>query len=558
MIILVGVSVTIAINGGLFDITKKAAKRTEKAEKAEQELSSERIKIDDTWYDSFEDYVKGKASAIQKVEDLDENNTTFIYNPRGWTNGEVKVSINTTALTTGYTLQYSTDGIVWNDYITGTEIPVSRNGAVYAKLVDNMGNGGDSATGNVENIDTTGPTITTALSSPSATTSSIDLSIGATDAESGFSKIEWYYKQSTASTYTPVMPPADTEMFGSTAGTRTEVIKKTTLSGLNPDTTYNIYAIVYDVAGNPTRYPESGTQDVSTARPIPGGNENIEFSYSNENWTNQSVDVTITKASGTEVYTLQYSTDGETWTDYSSPVPMSTNGKIYARLRDASGNGGTPKSEDVKIDTEGPEINTHLKSTSAEGTTIALSITATDSISGISTIEWYYKLSTESEYNTPLIDTYTAMNGSTAGTKTRETKTKTLSGLTTGATYDIYAIVYDVAGNSTRSPSDGNITVATKVDQRTCTGTLIRKVAASDTKLYCNGTCAGSAYHEVSGGFQYECGLCGLTVRAYSDVSARCTSGNWCLGNSSQCKATTTPIGSFKHVIGKIYLHSFQ
>ena len=96
MLILVGVSVTIVINGGLFDITKKAAKRTEKAKKAEQELSSERIKIDEIWYDSFEDYVNGKESAIQGVEDLDETNTTFTYNPKGWTNGQVKVSINTT------------------------------------------------------------------------------------------------------------------------------------------------------------------------------------------------------------------------------------------------------------------------------------------------------------------------------------------------------------------------------------------------------------------------------------------------------------------------------
>ena len=349
-------------------------------------------------------------------------------------------------------MQYSTDGISWSDYILGTEIPVSRNGAIFAKLVDNTGNEGGSATANVANIDTIGPTITTLLNAPSTTTSSINLSIGATDELSGFSKIEWYYKQSTASTYTPVTPVADTEMFGNKAGTKTEVIKETTLSGLNAGTTYNIYAIVYDVAGNPTRYPTSGTKDVSTVA-IPGGDGNINFSYSNTNWTNQSVDVTITKTSGVEEYILQYSTDGNTWTDYSSPVPMSTNGKIYARLRDGSGNGGAAKSEDVKIDTEGPEINTHLNSTSAEGTTIALSITVTDSVSGISKIEWYYKkdIDPESEYaNNKKTDKYTEMNGSTVGETEAKEITKTITGLTEG-TYSIYAEVYDVAGNSTTS-----------------------------------------------------------------------------------------------------------
>ena len=539
MLLLVGVSITIAINGGLFDSTNKAAKKTEKAKKTEQELSTERIKIDDIWYDSFEDYVNGKKSEIQGVEDLDETNTTFTYNPKGWTNGEVKVAINTTALTTGYTLQYSTDGISWSEYIAGTEIPMSRNGTVFAKLVDSEGNEGESASANIANIDTKGPTITTLLNAPSTTTSSINLSIGATDTVSGFSKIEWYYKRSTASTYTLVTPEADTQMNGSTAGIKTEVIKETTLSGLNPDTTYNIYAIVYDVAGNSTRFPESGTQDVSTARPIPEGEGNIDFSYSNENWTNQSVDVTITQTGGIGVYTLQYSTDGETWTDYNSPVPMSTNGKIYARLRDPLGNGGVAKVEEVKIDTEGPEINTHLNSTKAEGTTITLSITATDSVSGISKIEWYYKLSTASEYNTPLTDTYTTMNGSTAGTKARETKTKTLSGLTAGETYNIYAIVYDVAGNPTRSPEDEFVSVTMPtVSPKTCRATLTLKFTNNNRVEECTCSyCTNPSNWRYVGKHgvivnNYECTDCGLQVTTYKieTVTVNCK----CSGSRSE------------------------
>ena len=65
MLLLVGVSITIAIKGGLFDVAKRAAKETEEAKKLEQELANGRVKIDGTWYDSIEDYVGGKVSDDQ-------------------------------------------------------------------------------------------------------------------------------------------------------------------------------------------------------------------------------------------------------------------------------------------------------------------------------------------------------------------------------------------------------------------------------------------------------------------------------------------------------------
>ena len=65
MLLLVGVSITIAIKGGLFDTAKRAAKETEEAKKLEQELASGRVKIDGVWYDSIEDYTKGNASDDQ-------------------------------------------------------------------------------------------------------------------------------------------------------------------------------------------------------------------------------------------------------------------------------------------------------------------------------------------------------------------------------------------------------------------------------------------------------------------------------------------------------------
>ncbi|MDO5556383.1 MAG: hypothetical protein Q4G09_07290, partial [Clostridia bacterium] len=56
MLILVGVSITVAINGGLFGTAKNAKDRTKTAVKAEQKLANGRIKIGDNFYASINDY----------------------------------------------------------------------------------------------------------------------------------------------------------------------------------------------------------------------------------------------------------------------------------------------------------------------------------------------------------------------------------------------------------------------------------------------------------------------------------------------------------------------
>lgn len=264
MLILVAVSVTIAIKGDLFGIAKKASKETEKAKNKEQELANGRIKIDGTWYDSFEDYVIGKASDVQGVVDLNEKNTKFIYTPEGWTNGEVKVEIEARGVAEGYSLKYSTDNANWKDY-TG-EIPIDANGPIYAKLVDSEGNEGGAITGNIK-IDKEAPTINANLSKAGEETdTTIPLSINVTDSQSGISKIIWYYKLETETNYTPKEEIYKT-MNGKEAGEKGAVTKETTIEGLKAESTYNIYAEVYDVAGNVTRSPAgTSTIDVTTKK----------------------------------------------------------------------------------------------------------------------------------------------------------------------------------------------------------------------------------------------------------------------------------------------------
>jgi len=59
MLILVGVSVTVALNGGLFTIAKDAANETKIKRDEELKLSEGKVQINGEWYDSINEYVNG-------------------------------------------------------------------------------------------------------------------------------------------------------------------------------------------------------------------------------------------------------------------------------------------------------------------------------------------------------------------------------------------------------------------------------------------------------------------------------------------------------------------
>ena len=54
------------------------------------------------------------------------------------------------------------------------------------------------------------------------------------------------------------------------------------------------------------------------------------------------------------------------------------------------------------------------------------------------------------------------MNGNTKGTTTSVTKEKTITELIPGYTYNVYAEVYDVAGNMKRTPAEGTVNITTE------------------------------------------------------------------------------------------------
>ena len=150
--------------------------------------------------------------------------------------------------------------------------------------------------------------------------------------------------------------------------------------------------------------------------------------------------------------------DSTGWTEITNTTSQTTqiysakedNTTYYFYVKDAANN-VTKTSVVAKLDKVAPTISTDLSGkTDKIATNLNLSIGVADSTSGLSKIIWYYKKSTDTTYSS-VTDTYTTMNGATAGAKTAVTKTKKLTGLTANTKYNIYAVVYDVAGNKKQS-----------------------------------------------------------------------------------------------------------
>ncbi len=72
MLILVGVTISVALNGGLISKAQEAKTKTEEAQIQERDLLTGRIKIGDTWYDSLDEYLKNNPSENQSDGMQDE------------------------------------------------------------------------------------------------------------------------------------------------------------------------------------------------------------------------------------------------------------------------------------------------------------------------------------------------------------------------------------------------------------------------------------------------------------------------------------------------------
>ncbi len=356
------------------------------------------------------------TTITEEVPSLTASNTTFHYTPTTWTRGDVTVTITTTA---GYSLQYSTDGNTWTDYTTA--ITMRNNGEIYARAVDSTGQAGGYATGNIRNIDKLPPNqftprISSTTNSITLTGSTTDASQTNTNGSSGVAK--YYFSKNNGSTFEPASGQTGTSY---------------TFSGLAQNTTYSFKMKAVDNAGN-----EIVTNTITgRTGSVPNlSTSNTTFTYSPTTWTKGNVSVTIKTTAGSG-YTLQYSTNGSTWANYSSAITMTNNGAIYARVKDSTGQvGGYATGNVSNIDRTPPSVTVSVGSVTQNSA--KLTVSASDSQSGIANYKYYL--------------------GSTLKATTT-TNNYTFTGLSIASTYTLKVVVTDKAGNTTEKSGTATTTL---------------------------------------------------------------------------------------------------
>ena len=120
MLILVSVTISMAVNGGLFDYAGKATGDTKNAIEAEQKLSNGAIQVDGVWYDSIDDYLKGEPSGPVKIKlSISGTNVTEVPVPTGFTHTEGTID-------TGYVIEdASGNEFVWVPVKQGQKISLN-------------------------------------------------------------------------------------------------------------------------------------------------------------------------------------------------------------------------------------------------------------------------------------------------------------------------------------------------------------------------------------------------------------------------------------------------
>ena len=222
----------------------------------------------------------------------------FIPSKTGWTNESITVTINNKV--TGYTLQYSKDGSNWSKYTT--PITMDQNGTIKVRLLDEKsGRTGGSVSKGITNIDklppnTFTPTATSTTNSITLTGSTTDQTATATNGSSGV--VKYYFSKDDGATWEPTEGQAGTSY---------------TFEGLTQNQNFTLKMKEVDEAGNGM---ESNSLSKSTSE-VPDLVENdTTFQYSETDWTNQDVTVTINQTVGNQ-YSIQYSkgepTDESTW-----------------------------------------------------------------------------------------------------------------------------------------------------------------------------------------------------------------------------------------------------
>ena len=85
MLILVAVTISMAVNGGLFNYAEKAVSETQNARDEEQKLANGGVKIDGEWYNSIDEYLNGGSLTLGAVYTDDMIGQPITYSANGQT-----------------------------------------------------------------------------------------------------------------------------------------------------------------------------------------------------------------------------------------------------------------------------------------------------------------------------------------------------------------------------------------------------------------------------------------------------------------------------------------
>ena len=283
---------------------------------------------------------------------------------------------------------------------------------------DNLETGTSGNTSGNEPEDTTPPTVEVEIER--TTSNSITINVTATDNESGMidsPTYTYYIKKSTENTY------EEKARNNTSSHIFTDLMQETT------------YDIKVEVEGDNAGNTGTGTAQATTKK-VTSGLEQGAITFGSTTWSNNQASVTVSTNTS---YTIEYQVNSiaGTWTTIENGGTVSGlnhGDTVYARLTDGI-NAGEHASASI-IDGIAPTINSFTV-TSADTTSIAVSVTATDNQSGIYSYQFQYKLSTASNYTTAT--TTVTSNG---------TCTYKYTGLADDTTYNLRVIVTDKAGKT--------------------------------------------------------------------------------------------------------------
>ncbi len=232
-----------------------------------------------------------------------------------WTKENVIVTITYTEDST--IKEFSLDGTTWSLYTT--PISVSTNGTtIYAIATDDSENTSGASTLTINNIDKIPPTVTYgtngAIDVETFSTTVTVNDIGGSEINASSLKYKW-----------------DTQNTTAPASGWTSFINGATISNGSVIGTYYLWITGIDNAENFVISKTNAFVTDNTA-PIPPtlvANPTV--------WTNGDVTVTITYPA--DAATKERSLNGTTWSAYTAPITVSTNGTtVYARAKDSLGN----------------------------------------------------------------------------------------------------------------------------------------------------------------------------------------------------------------------------